>query len=196
MASVTRSPGTTASLTAPNSWDSSWWDGQLAIAWSNTDKAKANDSDPATQQAVESAGFGRVLLLTNFGFGVDAGATIQGVRVEIRRCANNTNWILDENLSLTLDGGDTVEGDDKAATSTYWPSSYAVASYGGTSDLWGCTLTPAIVNSSDFGVALQVRHSHPEGTTEARVDHVQVTIVHDGEETTSATPARCLGVLG
>ena len=61
----------------------------------------------------------------------------------------------DYEVKLIIGGSPT--GDNKAKAGA-WPTSDSdtYLSYGGNSDLWGCTLSPAVVNSSDFGVALKV----------------------------------------
>ena len=48
--------------------------------------------------------------------------------------------------------GDTATGDKKTNT---LDTTLRAGEYGGATDLWNCTLTPAIVNATDFGVGYQ-----------------------------------------
>jgi hypothetical protein len=71
----------------------------------------------------------------------------------------------------------TVVGDNKAATTAadYWPFSDEVKEYGGSSDLWGTTWTPAEVEAATFGVVI----SADTGTNwTARVDHIEMTVYY------------------
>jgi hypothetical protein len=47
------------------------------------------------------------------------------------------------------------------------------ATYGGSTSLWNATLTPAIINSSDFGVQLRVDNT---GNRVANADHIRITV--------------------
>lgn len=44
-------------------------------------------------------------------------------------------------------------GNNKAVAGV-WPTSFAIATYGGAADTWGASLTYGLVNSSDFGVSI------------------------------------------
>ena len=48
--------------------------------------------------------------------------------------------------------GDSPTGDKKTST---LDTTLRAGEYGGAADLWGCTLTPSIVNASNFGVGYQ-----------------------------------------
>lgn len=74
----------------------------------------------------------------------------------------------------------TLGSADKAATSTYWPTADAYASYGGAADLWSNAWAPADVNDADFGVSLRAT-IEDTGIT-ASVDHIRVTVTYsDGD---------------
>jgi hypothetical protein len=64
-------------------------------------------------------------------------------------------------------------GSNKADTTTNWPASDAVATYGDVNDLWGLntsTLTPAIINDVDFGVELTVVLNSPSTQKSAALE--------------------------
>jgi len=74
--------------------------------------------------------------------------------------------------------GGTVSGNNKAATSTKWPTSDGSVSYGGAADLWGLTLSASDVNGSGFGVVLSATSSGTNGTTSGSVDHITITVAY------------------
>lgn len=118
------------------------------------------------------------LQATNFGFSIPAGATINGVVVEIERNTNANSGNTVRDLTVRLVKGGTVTGDNKADTGTNWPGSDTIKSYGGASDLWGATLTASDVNASNFGVVLAVRQNivAPKAFSTAFVDHIRITV--------------------
>ena len=61
--------------------------------------------------------------------------------------------ILDTEVYLQTDDN-TLIGDNKADTSTAWSTTESYITYGGESDKWNATLTPAIVNATNFGVGV------------------------------------------
>ncbi|MCR4339413.1 MAG: glycine-rich protein [Gemmatimonadaceae bacterium] len=92
-----------------------------------------------------------------------------------------------DNVVRLVRGG-TVVGDDKAAA-TQWPSVDTYKTYGGATDMWGTTLTPAQVNAADFGVVLSATVT----TGTAEVDHVRMTIHYTAQG--SGDPGSYLLVL-
>ena len=59
-----------------------------------------------------------------------------------------------------------------------WGAHDQTDSFGGASDLWGRSWTPADVNDSGFGVALYATASGDNGN--GYVDYVQVTVYYTG----------------
>jgi len=110
---------------------------------------------------------------TNFGFAIPGTATITGVIVEIDRYGGTTD-ISDNVLYLTKDGNITT-GTDNGNTGVAWPTTATTATYGGSSDLWGTTWTPAEINSTNFGVMLMAQNTGSTSIT-AYVDFIRVTI--------------------
>ena len=126
--------------------------------------------------AVASAGTGfeatsYLLLATGFGFDIPTGATVDGILVEWDR---NYTGISAADSSVRLLKAGTPTGGDKSVGAA-WPSSSAYAGYGGSSDLWGTTWTPAEVNASDFGAAIAALIG---ATSNAAVDHVRITVTY------------------
>ena len=95
--------------------------------------------------------YGDWLRASDFGFSVPVDATIDGIKVEVSHYASSSG-IKDSSLRL-VDGDGNNAGDDKASA-TNWPTAQTTREYGGASDKWGASPTPAMVNDSDFGVRL------------------------------------------
>lgn len=106
-------------------------------------------SNTATDQS-------RLLVARNFGFAIPSGATILGVEAELlghwQFAAGNVT------LCQLFAGGVVIGSDNKASASGAFPlgSPASAVAFGGSADLWGAALTPAIVNDSGFGVAFAV----------------------------------------
>jgi hypothetical protein len=107
--------------------------------------------------------------LTNFGFAIPTDATIDGIVLELYRRASSSSGVQDYSVRLYKAG--TLTGDDKASAS-YWPTSYATATYGSSSDLWGTTWSYSDINNSGFGVAISLYRATAQGD----IDRVQLTV--------------------
>lgn len=116
---------------------------------------------------------GDYLDLTNFGFAVPTGATIDGITVEVERSQSGTGTSIEDVTVQMIDGG-SASGDNLAKVGVSWPASDATAEYGGPSTSWGVSWTVAKVNATNFGVRLQVKGD--VGVDTARIDHVTITV--------------------
>lgn len=159
-------------------------------AWGNPADAVSSNNAYAFS-SLGASELSEFLLATDFGFDIPAGAIIDGVLVEIERSSTEVDRVSDFDVFLFLEGA-TV-GDD-SADSAFWPTSDAYQSYGGSSDLWGGSWTPAQINDASFGVGLAVA-TGGGGAADANVDHIRITVyyhaVHavtgSAEAVTSAT---------
>lgn len=93
------------------------------------------------------------LVAQGFGFNIPAGATICGVTVQVHRIRLDLllGDITDNSVKL-LSGGSIAGINHASATS--WSTTEQTVTYGGASDTWGLSLTPAIVNNANFGVGV------------------------------------------
>lgn len=114
---------------------------------------------------------------TNYGLSIPSTANIEGILVKIKRKAATASRIKDSNIKI-IKGG-VVKTTNKANTSTFWPITNTYASYGGATDLWGETWTPADVNASNFGVAVSAVRNATGSTVVASVDHIEVTVYYN-----------------
>ena len=128
---------------------------------------------------------------TQYGFGVPADATITGIEVKINRLAvGPPPSIYDTEVSLVIN--DVVVGDNKASALP-WPSSFTIVTYGGPTDLWGTSWTPAQINSDGFGVVLAAnRGNQGQSDKYATVDTMQITVYFDYSTTTGVV---CSGTV-
>jgi hypothetical protein len=140
------------------------------IAWTDANNAMASDDSRAScvMGADETSD---LLIASDFGFSIPAGATIDGVEVEIEKRASGVAG--GDNIALWVEG--SQQGDNKASAGE-WPASDTYETYGGAADLWALSLTAEQVNASDFGVTLSVLTDSGGGTAE--VDHIRITVYY------------------
>lgn len=140
-----------------------------ATAWTNPGNVTADDAADATCAAGASSQY---LVARNFNFAsIPADATIAGVlvRVEASEHTAGTEPLL---AQLQNETG-ALTGSSKSASNegNISGTAKAVYTYGSTSDLWGATLTRAIVQDADFGVRFWFTTAH-----DIRIDFVTMAI--------------------
>lgn len=128
----------------------------LTVVWGSPNSIAVAGSSSKTSPPVPAGGFSTFLRATNFGFAIPAGATINGISAVITRKADALASIID-NAVLLVAGGVAV-GTDHSLVGD-WGTTFFLANYGSTSDLWGATWTPAIINSSNFGIEISVQNT-------------------------------------
>jgi hypothetical protein len=148
------------------------------IPWADPDFAKAVGSGEATT-------FGNVfdsefLQLTNFGLNVPGDATIDGVICWYFVYQNALGHVNMKTFSL-IKGG-TRQGDNKgsAGQTLLFDFNAAEESEGGAADLWSLALSPADVNASNFGFAMQVHDSGGIEDGIAFADYGKIEVIHHG----------------
>lgn len=103
------------------------------------------------------------LTVKNLNLNIPENATIKGITVNmVKRVDRFLDGqreypIVDKSVKLTIGG--SISGEDKANETPYSNTSYETFAYGSDTDTWGLTLTPADVNSPDFGVTYSVKRS-------------------------------------
>lgn len=142
-------------------------------AWSNPSNATASDDSDAICVVGQGTGqIGEYLKCTNFGFSIPAGATIDGITVDVELRSSQVNRVVDNAVRIVKGG--TIGSTDRSS-GTNWPTTETTRSYGSTSDLWGESWTVADINASTFGFAISPS-STGAGSRNAEIDHVQITI--------------------
>jgi hypothetical protein len=105
------------------------------------------------------------LTVNDYRFAVPDGARIVGIEVALARTADGV--VTDDRIQLP-------KGDARANGA--WPPGpgegpYVTTTYGGPTDTWGATWTPADVNRASFGVSVSVK-----GAGDGHADSLGVTI--------------------
>lgn len=146
-----------------------------AAAWTSPSNAAASDGANATA-LLDPGGdtTTQYLKATNFSFSIPAGATINGILLEVKKDGGS---IFD--LGVQSVKGGAIAGDDKADFVTDW-STYAgasYASYGGAADLWGRTWAYSDINASTFGAVIDAQLDSA-GIQTAYIDHIRITVYY------------------
>ncbi|MFA6532445.1 MAG: hypothetical protein WCT22_00430 [Patescibacteria group bacterium] len=167
------SPGTTADDATVGS-----------VTWSNPNNSQASDDVYATM-SIGFNGRGHYLKATNFGFSLSSSASINGIVVQIEKKQTNSNGgdAVDNSIKIVKSDG-TIGTTEKADTTTSYPTSDTVITYGSSSDLWGETWTYSDINNANFGVVfsaaepwMDVRNTPPQSTT-VYIDHAKITVYY------------------
>ena len=114
---------------------------------------------------------------SNFGFSIPSGATILGIEVIVNRCAIVSGGNITDGYVCLLKNY-YVTGVGRENRTTPWPSSMSTVVYGGPSDLWGSTWTPAEINAAGFSVDISARATNMATSGAAYVDYVQVRVTY------------------
>jgi len=148
----------------------------IAATWSNPLNALDNDGLNASvtlSQALLGVRASHCLELTGFNFNVPDCAVITGVSMTLGGSSSVDN--AEDRIIRLLSGGSYLGSNQAQGT---WPTSGTLA-YGGTTDTWGSTLTPAMVNSSDFGTIIKVGidlQLFNNADVFVNVDYVEMTV--------------------
>jgi hypothetical protein len=154
------------------------------VEWTNPGNITAPGTPYATTNVNVGNPISNYLQGTQYGFNIPAGATIDGITVVINRQASETDPNVLDNVVRLVRGG-AIVGDNRAG-GTPWPTAFATATYGGPTDLWGTTWTPADINADNFGVVLSVQRPAAGGASRtATVDYMQITVNFTLPDTTT-----------
>jgi hypothetical protein len=133
------------------------------VAWTNPSYAAGSSLSDFASSTLAASQYSDNLNLSNFGFAVPASATINGVDLTFY-CLSTSARGRDNVINLIENGGSFI-GNNLAASAT-WPSGAAWSSViGSSSNVWGATLTPTLVNSTGFGVVIESLNSSSSGST-------------------------------
>jgi hypothetical protein len=133
-------------------------------AWTLPSEITANDGSDATCSTTSSSQY---LVASSFNFTLPAGAIIKGITVKIEASESSPG---SETLNARLqDNNGNLFGNTK--TNSINGTGKLVYTYGSASDLWGATITKAIVETVSFGVRFWYTTSH-----DVQVDYVTMAI--------------------
>jgi hypothetical protein len=120
-----------------------------AVSWTSPSNAQTSNNGYASL-TYSGSGYSNWLTAVDTTDLVPDGATITGIAIVIEK-ADSSGRVSDSSVKLIVGG--SIVGTEHAAAGA-WTSADQTITYGGDGDLWGQTLTPAIVNASNFGAAL------------------------------------------
>lgn len=149
-----------------------------ATAWTTPENVVSDNATDATCNAPASSQY---LVARTFDFSsIPNDAIITGITVRAEASEHSAGT---ESLNAQLqDESGALFGSSQAQTISGTPK--AVYTYGGTTDVWGATLTPAIVKDADFGVRLWFTTAH-----DVRVDYVTMAVEYQLPPTPSTKTA-------
>ena len=153
-------------------------DGGGEFSWHNPQYIKVDDVDYARCDMTSGPSNSQFLIGKTFASSVPDGATIDGYVVELDHRGAVGN-ISDVGLNLGEDDPGTSRwthiSENKGDILTSWPSSFTEKSYGGASDTWATSFTPAEVRDAEWGVSLAVTN-HNVTESLAFVNFIRITI--------------------
>ncbi len=154
------------------------------LTWFLTSNILLEDGEFATNVAGldENHPLTHYIIAKDFSFNITS-EEILGVKVAILR---NEDSAFDVNVfddSVKIIKGGTITGSNKANTTLAWPQISEYAEYGGSSDLWGVTLTESDIEASNFGVAISVScgstcDDSPDEVAIGAIDYISITIYY------------------
>lgn len=149
--------------------------------WSNPGNAITSDDVYASWSS--GTGDTEYLRALNFGFSIPSAATIDGIQVQVERVGTASPLTECHDLNFHMVRGGVIQtGEDNKAAAGAWGTPETTVTYGGPSDLWGGSWTPADINAVDFGFAMTCEGGSG-GTTagEGYVDHITITVYYSGD---------------
>lgn len=145
------------------------------VPWVNPGNLTACDTSYATvvlTGVVES----EKLLATNFGFGIPSTATIQGVVISVTNYISYTGSETYQPFLQLYEGGSYLGSSKQNVWALH--TTPTIDTSGSSTDVWGASLTPAIVNASTFGVGLWINIPVSTGVFTGNVDCVTMTVYY------------------
>jgi hypothetical protein len=149
------------------------------VAWGTPTNVVSSNNAYATAVLPTINTLSHYLKVTGYGFAIPTNATINGILVEVEKSeASVSSATIVDNAIYAVKGGTIQTGGTNQKSASTWPTTDAYTSYGSGSDLWGVAWTPADINASTFGVAIQSKNNGASGSETARVDHARITITY------------------
>ncbi|PCI28630.1 hypothetical protein COB55_03700 [Candidatus Wolfebacteria bacterium] len=126
-------------------------DGSGIIPWTNLGNSTLSNNDYVTCLNLDNNKKSDVLELTNFGFSIPVGSTINGIEVFIER--HSIGDIKKEDVKLIIGG--VINSTDHGNGN--WPTIDVTLTYGNSTDTWKSPApTVAEVNTSNFGIGIRI----------------------------------------
>jgi hypothetical protein len=150
------------------------------VAWAPATLAGPLGSDDVYATASVDGTTTNFLQCIGYGFAIPAGATINGITVNVERKSSSiaNGGSRDAAMRLVKDvaGVASIQATDRSTATTYTATD-VVEAHGGATDLWGATWTAADINAANFGAAFAATKASGAGAAHTvSVDHMQIGI--------------------
>lgn len=147
------------------------------VPWTNPDRAANDNNSYATCFLGPAQTSQYINLNTPSGLSIPAGATINGIVIDIDRKASFATGVtyIHDNVICLIQG--TTHGTNKALAAS-WPTSEARQSYGSSTDTWGFTWSPSGITAIALGIQVACRDDLDSTNITASVDYAQITIYY------------------
>lgn len=139
--------------------------------WANPANIFADDGSNATSDFFNTIFSTQDLCGAGFGFAIPSNAVIDGIKLEME-VPSSTRWA-NGNGGMKLKKAGAFVGNNKDGTESV---SNFIHTYGGTTDLWGTTWTPAEINASNFGFGFWATVTSSPNDFAIAVDFVRITV--------------------
>lgn len=126
-------------------------------SWTNPSNIYTSNNTYAVSASIASSSTSGYLTCTGNGFSIPTGATIDGIEVTVEAknqlSGNGFQLRVQSSEANIRYAGATISAlpPSGIANQTWNSTSDQSKTFGGSTNLWGATLTPAIVNDSTFG---------------------------------------------
>lgn len=147
-------------------------------SWTNVNNVKVDDGNYASGDVsnIGNGGTANYIAVSDYGFSIPTGSTIDGILVEFKRYGANVkspDGML-VNHPAIMKAGSIVA--TKAGTDTWPTSTPAYVSYGGPTDLWGQSWTASDINNSGFGAQIAAVSTTGGTSSTAFIDAIRIKV--------------------
>jgi uncharacterized repeat protein (TIGR01451 family) len=158
------------------------------IAWNNPGRATASDNSRASATVTDNE-VTHYIQCTGYGFAIPAGATINGIIVNVERNSSSTTATVPTDAQVRLVRAGVIGATNRATTTSYTGAD-VVEAHGSVTDLWGDTWTTANINAATFGVAYAAQKPGiGGGNRTVNVDYIGVVVDY------TPAPRACVSVV-
>lgn len=139
--------------------------------WSNPANIFADDGANAGAAFLAPPNSTDELNGATFGFNIPSNAIIDGIKLEMQ-VPSSTRWA-ESNGTLQLKKAGVLAGTNQAGLGS---TSGDVWTYGGATNLWGTTWTPAQINAANFGFGFIATYTSSGNDFTIAIDYVRITV--------------------
>jgi hypothetical protein len=118
--------------------------------------------------------FSQDLTPSDYGFSIPSNAVITGIVVAVSRKGSAANAITDSIIQLVINN---FPAGDNLAVNEAWTTTNDTYTYGSSTNLWGASWTPSLINDITFGVLVKAKNISAVQQT-ASVDWIGMTVYY------------------